>query len=167
MPTTSDHPRTAGGTRWSYRGQVISAARPTVLRWALLAGLAFALIGMHNLVALCTASHDQSRMGAAPPHAALVIAQAMPADTDGCCSDHDPAVGQPDHPSGHDHDLMHLCLAVLTALATLIMVWLLWHSSHTTTRHRCPRPAGVRAGRGPPRAHLTGDLLSSLCVLRL
>ena len=63
--------------------------------------------------------------------------------------------------------MLHLCLAVLMAAAALIMTWLLWRRGHTIWGRYEPRTSLVKAGRSPPLSVSTGDLLSSLCVLRL
>lgn len=173
VPTVSDHPRPAGARRRPYRGVVITPAPPAVLRWALLAALAFAVIGMHSLItgSATEVSHARSGMAdisvAAAPGPAVVAEQVM-GDTESTCDcpDHDSAM---DHSgsSGHDHNMLHLCLAVLVALAGLMLAWLLWRRRQATIGHRDSSSAVTYVGRGPPRARLTSDLLSSLCVLRL
>jgi hypothetical protein len=130
----------------------------------LLCTLALGLIGMHNLA---VGDPVPMAMGnTAVPSAA--VAQMPAADTAGksCCGgDHDAGNEQPGHSS--DHDMLHLCLAVLMAAAALIMAWMLGRRGHPSrTRHE-PRTSLVRAGRGPPFSPKTGDLLSSLCVLRV
>jgi hypothetical protein len=144
---------------------MVSSVRPVVLRWVLLCGLAFCLVGMHSLVAA------DADMGHAPTTststAAMLIAAADEVGMSCCGGDHRLAAGQPGHAPGHGHDMQHLCLAVLVAVAGLIVAWLLWRRGHTAERHHEPRPTLVPVGRGPPLKLRTGDLLSSLCVLRL
>lgn len=177
VATVSDHPRPAGAQRWPYREAMTVSAPPAVLRWALLAALAFAVIGMHSLVTGSATDASPTRSGmvdtsvtAAPGRvvAAAPIAEQVMADTESTCDcpDHDPAMNHSGS-SGHNHNLLHLCLAVLVALAGLVLGWLLRRRGQATAGHRDPNPALTRVGRGPPRFHPTGDLLSALCVLRL
>ncbi|TDD69934.1 hypothetical protein E1262_11225 [Jiangella aurantiaca] len=77
----------------------------------------------------------------------------------------DSGVADGDAPSA-GHGLLHLCLAVLTAAAVLVVGWLLlarrpWlpMSSFVAFRAR-PKPS-----RAPPRPHGSA-LLMSLCVIR-
>ena len=170
VQTLNDHPRPAGARRRLCRGGVIVPAPPAVLRWLLLAALGFAVIGMHSLATVHPAGTPLARSElvgtpAAATEPAVVAEPAKDGTEPDCCSD-DPAM---DHSgsSGHSHHLLHLCLAVLVALAGLVLGWLLWRRGPATTGHRESNPAVTYAGRGPPRARLTGDLLSSLCVLRL
>ena len=169
VSTVSDHPRPAGARRWPYRGGVIAPAPPAVLRWLLLAALAFAVLGMHSLATVHPAGtpHARSEMVgtlAAATGPAVIAEPAMTDTESDCCSD-DSAM---DHSgSGHSHKLLHLCLAVLVALAGLVLGWLLWQRGQPTTGHRDRNPVVTHVGRGPPRARLTNDLLSTLCVLRL
>lgn len=136
----------------------------------LLAALAFAVIGMHSLATVHGTDAPSAPTGMVGTPVAVtgptLVAPAM-ADTESdCCPDHDAAM---DHSgsSGHSHTLLHLCLAVLVALAGLVLGSLLWRRGPTTTGHHDPNPTLTHAGRGPPRARPTGDLLSALCVLRL
>ncbi|GHF79753.1 hypothetical protein GCM10017566_62440 [Amycolatopsis bartoniae] len=143
----------------------MSAASSATLRWALLSALAFALIGMHSLVAPGSAPAQAMTMVSASPEVSGP-AMAIPVAEPACCLDHlvDSGSG---HSPGHSHDPLHLCLAVLVALAGLAIAWLLWQHSQNTTRHHTPSAAVTSAGRGPPRARPTSCLLLSLCVLRL
>ncbi|WP_329056238.1 hypothetical protein OG738_21820 [Amycolatopsis sp. NBC_01488] len=114
----------------------------------LLSVLAFALIGMHSLVTAHTAdvSHGGSRMVATSAEAAFTPAETVAGpsveqatagtDTE-CCPDHDQAMNH-SGPASHGHDLLHLCLAVLVALAGLEFGWLLWQrrQTHTLTATR-------------------------------
>jgi H+/Cl- antiporter ClcA len=172
----SSHPRSSGTTRWPYREGVVVPARAAALRWMLLSVLAFALIGMHSLVTTHAADTHAASSGMVaalvePPapagSAAFGMVDQVTGPTDaGCCPDHDPAMNHSGS-SGQGHDLRHLCLAVLVALAGLVLGWLLWRRARTTPDRQDPNPAVARVGRGPPRARPAPDLLSSLCVLRL
>lgn len=136
--------------------------RPASLRWVLLSVLAFAVIGMHSLIAGDPA-HAAMRPAAVMASAA---ADAMPTQPSCCLDDHDLVAEPPGHSSGHGHDLQHLCLAVLVAAFVLIAGRLLWRRSHAVLAHREPRSSVARTGRGPPLTLRSHDLLSSLCVLR-
>jgi hypothetical protein len=101
----------------------------------LLGVLAFGLIGMHNLV-----------MPGHGHHESVGVVQVV---ADDCCS------------SEMNHDLMHMCLAVLVAFAGLLVALLLWFSAGLNVP--AGRPDVSRStSRGPPQ-----PMLSSLCVLRL
>jgi hypothetical protein len=122
----------------------------------LLVALAFGLIGMHNLVAF-DAGHPELS-----PGAAVVLT-----DMTGCCQDHDMSVGSTGHSSGHDHDFLHLCLAVLSQLAALVaMLALFVGLAGWVGRLRLPVPRAV--ARAPDRPGGNGrTILTSVCVLRL
>ncbi|WP_211768642.1 DUF6153 family protein [Kutzneria sp. CA-103260] len=132
---------------------MVSSARPAALRWALLAALVFGLLCMHSLVA-----HDPGH----PSHESVTMAgasaQGMPVADSPCCPDHDS--------SGHGHDMMHLCLAVLVAVAGLAIGWLLWRRGRTAAERGGRQTMTARFGRGPPPL-CVDDVLASLCVLRL
>lgn len=170
VPAFSASPRSSGAQGLPYRATVVFPARTATLRWMLLSVLAFAVIGMHSLVTAHAADAPHAAAGVVGTSAAAASGPvAGPtvgrAETE-CCPDHEQAMNH-SGASGHSHDPLHLCLAVLVALAGLVLGWLLWRRGRTTTRHRGPDPAVTSAGRGPPRARCTNDLLSSLCVLRL
>jgi hypothetical protein len=119
----------------------------------LLAVLAFAVLGMHSVVAWHAADH-----GMAPPSAAAVMAP-------GCCPGHDGGQAP-----GHDHQWLHLCLAVITQLALgaalLMLTAFAWLLRKATREHlrRWSRPPA----RAPDPPVETGRaLLTSVCVLRL
>jgi hypothetical protein len=120
---------------------------------------------MHNLVVGDPAHASMSYTGAPSAAVAQMPAAADVAGMSCCGGDHDAGIGQPGHSSGHD--MLHLCLAVLMTAAALIMAWLLWRRGYTIRGSREPRTSLVRAGRSPPLWVRTGDLLSSLCILRL
>lgn len=76
------------------------------------------------------------------------------------------AAAAEDDPSSSVHDMLHLCLAVMTAAAVLLAGWVLlvrcrWTEPSLFVAFRAqPMPA-----RPPPRPH-GPELLMSLCVMR-
>ncbi len=130
--------------------------RPAALRWVLLVGVAFALIGMHNLAAT-NPMHDVMRLEP-------VASASMPVADPSCCADHATAPG---HDSGTGHDWLHLCLAVLGQIAGAVLMLLLVVGVTRWVRDRgLPRPAAV--ARAPDRPPGNGrTILTSVCVLRL
>lgn len=125
--------------------------------------LVLGLVVMHHVARAGTdgaSSHESPTMAADAnetiEHAmgANVVAGDLAADTE-----HGDA-------SSAGHDLLHLCLAVVSAAAVLVVGWLLlvrrpWlpTSSFVAFRAR-PKPS-----RAPPRPHGSA-LLMSLCVMR-
>ncbi|WP_394620406.1 hypothetical protein JNUCC0626_15250 [Lentzea sp. JNUCC 0626] len=102
-------------------------------QWVLLCALVFAVVGMHHVAAAET------------PHAEHTVSHQQ----------------EPEQP--HEHDLLHLCLAVLVAAAVVLLGWFL-------VRTALPRLAAPLAEaplstpqRPPPGGR---QLLTSLCVLR-
>jgi hypothetical protein len=120
------------------------------LRWLLLCLLLLGVVSMHHFMP--PAAHDQ-------PSAAMVAPGAHGADP--MQQPHSPAPA-PDQ----GHDLLHLCMAVLGAVAGLLLIVLLLTTSWLA-RTLPPRrpPVNRRAGRPPDLSGRT--LLSSVCVLRL
>ncbi|MFD4404450.1 hypothetical protein ACFWPH_16995 [Nocardia sp. NPDC058499] len=100
----------------------------TLVRWLLPAFLAVALLGMHHLPAAgepaaAPTQHELLRSvepEAGPP--APAGTQSGPAP---CCTAPSVLAPEPAHDSpgdhGAGHDLLHLCLAVLTALAGIVL----------------------------------------------
>ncbi|MDX3660468.1 hypothetical protein PV646_24465 [Streptomyces sp. ID05-26A] len=63
----------------------------------------------------------------------------------------------------HEHDLTHLCLAVLVSAAVVLLGWFLAR----TALPRPPEPTGETPPSTPPRPPPGGrQLLTTLCVLR-
>lgn len=131
---------------------MISGARQRNGRSLLLAlmvsGLLAGLVGMHHLV-----------LGG--PSGSMDVATPAPAEA------HGPApVPSPDpHGADHGSSLLHLCLAVLTAVALLVVPLLVWWGRAEfgpTTRSR-----PVRASSMPRAPPVTVPVrLALLCVLR-
>ena len=156
MPTATADPHRADRGDRPYGAVVVTSVRSAALRCVLLAVLAFGVVGMHSLIATgpAHATMESVAMTSAAATAVESGVQAWPS----CCDD--------EHSAGHNHDLQHLCLAVLAAAFALVIGRLLWRSGHAQLTCRKPSPRLTRAGRDPPAAPKTGDLLTSLCVLR-
>ncbi|MEV4314855.1 hypothetical protein [Actinocrispum sp. NPDC049592] len=78
---------------------------------------------------------------------------------------------QEDHPAqphcpASEHELAHLCLAVLTAVASLLLIVFLLLMSLPVRILTLRRPPLIRRADRPPDPS-GRDLLSSVCVLRL
>ncbi|WP_112263090.1 DUF6153 family protein [Lentzea terrae] len=114
-------------------------------QWVLLCALFLGVVGMHHV----NVSNDMS-----PTHGSISTSahHAPPSE--------DPAP-QP------MHEMLHLCVAVLCAVVSLLMlVVLLMRTAHPIAGRILASAAWPRApDRPPPRGGR--DLLSSLCVLRL
>ncbi|GLZ27857.1 hypothetical protein Lesp02_00470 [Lentzea sp. NBRC 105346] len=122
-----------------------NSTRRTVTQWLLLCVLFLGVVGMHHV----------AMNGDMPPGHGMVAAA------------HEPHVPEHDPAPPPAHDMLHLCVAVLCAFASaLLLTWLLlrsarpladrWRSSSSRPRAPArPPPIGGRA------------LLGSLCVLRL
>lgn len=152
----------------AYREAVVPSVRVATVRLLLLSGLAFALIGMHSLVAF-NPSMSHSARHTEPPAASGTMPSLGDDNTEGpganitgssCWLTLDAA----DPSSGHRHNMLHMCLAVLLGLVSLILSWRLLrgHWSVATVSHL--QTAVPQVSRAPP---ITAPTLSSLCVLRL
>jgi hypothetical protein len=122
-----------------------SGARTTVTQWLLLCVLSLGVVGMHH-VAMGDDTLSGHSMASATSH-------------------HEPTPEEP-APSPA-HDMLHLCVAVLCAVGSmLLLAWLLLRVAHTIADRMWSTSAWPRAPEHPPP--IGGrDLLSSLCVLRL
>ncbi len=106
-------------------GFVHSGAAGTFVRWLLPLFLAVALLGMHHLPAgePAAASTQHELLRSVEPEAGPPVgAQSDPAH---CCTTAAVLAPEPGHDSpgdhGAGHDLLHLCMAVLTALAGIVL----------------------------------------------
>ncbi|GAA2571221.1 DUF6153 family protein [Pseudonocardia hydrocarbonoxydans] len=124
--------------------------RRAILLGVLVAGLFVGLVGMHHL--------------SVTPDGASASAVAMAgSDVAMAGSDMDPGPGH----SGGDHGsaLLHLCLAVLTAVAVLLVSAVLWRRPGLARIAPRAGTSGVRpAPRAPPAT--APARLALLCVLR-
>lgn len=126
-----------------------STSRRAILLAVLVGALFVGLVGMHHLTAAPPGFTSSPSMAVGHP---------------------EPGQDGPEQPSssGHDHhepSLLHLCLAVLTAVGALVVVLLLWRSDRprleSATEHGDrPRPSP----RAPPPT--SPARLALLCVLR-
>ncbi len=114
--------------------------RRQALRWALVWALALAVVGMHHL-STQPAVHE------------AVVAE---------CCDHGVSGEHAPQQDGQ-HDMLHLCLAILSAALGLALILF---ALHAMVAARLPAPAVARPTepRAPPPRPPT---LASLCVLRL
>jgi hypothetical protein len=116
-------------------------------RGLLLCALALAVLGMHHVAF----GHHESPH---ETHGAVIAMSTSPT--------------QPSEDTGSDtgHDLMHLCLAVLSAAGGLLLAWLVVMVG--TRAHAAPgrgQPPAWHAWRLP--ATVGRSLLASVCVLRI
>lgn len=117
-------------------------------RWLLLCLLLLGVVSMHHFMP--PACHD---------HPAAMAAVAAPFALDG-----HPA--QPPDCPAPDHEMSHLCAAVLGAVVSLMLIAFLLMMSLPVRMFTLRRPPLIRRAARPP--DLSGrDLLSSVCVLRL
>ncbi|MEC3979303.1 hypothetical protein [Amycolatopsis sp. H20-H5] len=123
----------------------------TWARWALLCALAWGVVAMHHVG---TAQPGHSMDDPAPAAMVMVAAPGLPAA--------DPAPMDP----GMHHDPLHLCLAVLGALAGLaVVLWLLGvvGAVAPSLAQRVRRPGPSR----PPPSRRGREILLTACVLRV
>jgi hypothetical protein len=135
----------------------------------LLCVLALAVVGMHHLA---LAPHETAFHQAAPHQPISAMSVDSTAHTSGAAATviepgGPPTVQSADSPAtGAGHDLMHLCLAILSAATWLVLVVLLSTAANNgglaTARLRV---LAAHAWRRRRRAGRT--LLTSVCVLRI
>ncbi|WP_290056104.1 DUF6153 family protein [Amycolatopsis solani] len=109
-----------------------------------------------------TAMHHVSASGEPDSVAAMSVAASVPATDTGM------GTGEHHEPGpGGAHEMLHLCLAILTVVGALFLAWLLLvRRPGTGTHARRKRLRGSPAPERPPdRPGRT--ILNSLCVLRV
>lgn len=117
----------------------------------LVTGLLIGLVGMHHLSMSSMSESSMSADGAGVSAAAMAP------------SDMDPVPAQPDE--GHGSPLLHLCLAILTAVAVLLLVAAFWRRPGILVAAPRGGASGILpAPRAPPAT--APDRLALLCVLR-
>lgn len=130
------------------RGRVVSRGPRGLMLASVVTGLLIGLVGMHHL--------------SIPPEAPAVV----PASSH--IADPDAPTRQPGSPhdgGGHDSALLHLCLAILAAVALFMVSAVLWRQSPLLTTAPRPGRSGLRtAPRAPPPT--APARLALLCVLR-
>lgn len=143
------------GVRWGHGAFLLAV---------LVTGLLLGLVGMHHLsvAPLSGAPHSAASPQAASPsdaHGGPVAAASHPvaAPLDGPVPPHEDG--------GHGSEVLHLCLAVLTALAILVVSTAVWRLPRPLT---AARRGGVSRRRTAPRAPppRAPARLALLCVLR-
>ncbi|MBP2330697.1 hypothetical protein JOF56_011082 [Kibdelosporangium banguiense] len=116
-------------------------------RWLLLCLLLFGVVSMHHFVT-SEAHHQSSGMTMDAPASA-------------------PAQHEPEQPApSPKHDLLHLCLAVMGAIAGLLLLGLLLAMAIPVHVPSLRPERRIQRVDRPPKSS-GRDLLSSVCVLRL
>ena len=134
-----------------YRDGVLYRVRIRASQWALVWAVAFAVVGMHHLGTQEPAAH---------PTTASTAATMVDCCAHGASDEHAPA------PSGQ-HDMLHLCLAILCAVLGLTLTLFALRVPVNTERFSSLRTRAARPRPPPPRPGGAPALLANLCVLRL
>lgn len=130
-------------------GHVRGRGRRTFLLGVVVFGLLFGLVAMHHL-SIAT--------GEAP--VAVAVSMDMPDAAPPTAPD-----GPGHDESGHDSGLFHLCLAILTAVAVLVVSAVMWFRPRAVSV--CPRSGGSWLRTAPRAPPPTAPVrLALLCVLR-
>lgn len=123
-------------------------------RWVLLCALAVAVVAMHHVGMVWA---DQSMTTGQPAVMALQQGMAAPIAARG-------DQGQRD--SGMNHDMVHLCLAVMGAAVALVVTAWLFRVVRSEAFPLVGRVRGRSRARPPP-LRLGRDILLTSCVLRV
>ncbi|MFJ8961786.1 hypothetical protein ACIRG5_20600 [Lentzea sp. NPDC102401] len=107
--------------------------RRRLTQWVLLCALVFSVVGMHHVATAET------------PHADHTMSHQQ----------------EPEQP--HEHDLLHLCLAVLVAAAVVLLGWFLVRTALPRLAALPAEPPLSTPQHPPPGGR---QLLTTLCVLR-
>ncbi|GGU26932.1 hypothetical protein [Lentzea flava] len=125
---------------------MVGGTQRTVTRWLLLCVLFLGVVGMHHV-----ATDGDMRSG---HHMGPVTA-------------HQQHLPEEPAPSSPGHDVLHMCVAVLCAVASLVLLaWLLARPAPESAGRTLSSSAWPRAPDHPPPVGGRA-LLSSACVLRL
>ncbi|SEP50415.1 DUF6153 family protein [Amycolatopsis saalfeldensis] len=131
-----------------------SAAAPVAFlaRWMLLGAVMLGVVAMHHV-----AAPD----GADMPMAGVSMTAVSVA---GVSMTHGVEAAAPAGMDGAMHSMLHLCLAVLLAVAGLLLaVLLMWRAGRPTIARR----PGTAGDARPPPWRSGRDLLTASCVLRI
>lgn len=131
-------------------GEIVFS-RARALRWALVWAVVLAVVGMHHLSTQDNSSHSV---------ASAAVAVAVDCCPDGATTEHAPK-------RDGEHDMVHLCLAILAAALVLALTLLVSRTGLNTARFQAFAALVARLRAPPPRPRGAPALLASLCVLRL
>jgi hypothetical protein len=151
-------------------------------RWVLLGAVVLGVVAMHHVAAPGGAMADGAMAGvsmagvsmghvveaaAVGAHAAVEGAAAGAAAVETVAAAETPAAVETVAPAGMDgamHSMLHLCLAVLLAMAGLLLVvMLVWRAGRPVVAGR----SGSAGGARPPPCRTGRELLTASCVLRI
>lgn len=137
------------GSLWMMLMRTVLQGRRALMLAVVVTGLLVGLVGMHHL----SVAPQDTYATMAPTQ---MVDAGMPSD---------PAAPPPHDGGGHDSGLLHLCLAVLTAVAVLIVSAVLWRRPRAVAT---VRRVGTSVPRTAPRAPppTAPARLALLCVLR-
>ncbi|WP_238412667.1 DUF6153 family protein [Saccharothrix deserti] len=130
---------------------MLHRVRTRASQWALVWAVAFAVVGMHHL---------GTQESAVRPTAASAAATVVDCCADDASEEHSPG-------SGGQHDMLHLCLAILAAALGLTLALLAVRGRRLPERFESFATRVTRPRSPPPRPGGASALLANLCVLRL
>lgn len=138
-------------------------ARSAYARWLLLCALALAVVAMHHVPA-AHGSAEMASMTAGLADGPALAQGGVRAEPESLAV---PAAAHatPSAPDHGGHHSLHLCLAVLAAIALLALVLLGFRAAAAPGPRR--RPTLRRAARPPPSPPAGRLLLAAHCVLRI
>ena len=125
---------------------MLHRVRTRASQWALVWAVAFAVVGMHHL-----GTHEQT---------AVAVTAVVDCCAHGASEEHAPG-------PAHQHDLLHLCLAILAAGLGLALAVLASLRRGSVVRITSVTTRAARPRSPPPRPGGAPALLATLCVLRL
>jgi hypothetical protein len=129
---------------------VDARSRNALVRWLLLASVTLGTVVMHHVLADAE-SAAAVHSSAAAPMAGL------------------PVAGHPAPDPGHDHDVLHLCMAVIhhPGTALILLLFLAGLVAPVISRHLRIGLSSTRSPARPPPRPAGRALLHTVCVARL